>query len=244
LIEHWDGHRWSIKKNPRLGKDVQVFLNAVTCVRADRCYLVGQYANASTEGVLVERWNGRRWSVMPHVPNSRIPTSPGGYPASYWPYLSDVSCNSTSYCVAVGNDIFGQRQLVEHWNGRRWSVISSPDNFDPFAVACTYGHGCIATGAMNKRPALESIRATRTRVSRSSGAASRAFGDLTCPSATSCFAVAGHSIGHWNGRKWSLMHHPAVAGALSRVSCSSATSCLVLGGPTTHAEGGSTLKYG
>src|SRR5258707_68301 len=67
---------------------------------------------------LIEHWDGAHWSVV-HSPN--IGTSANG--------LSAVTAFSSSDIWAVGEDSNGKvgaRTLIEHWNGKQWSVVQSP----------------------------------------------------------------------------------------------------------------------
>jgi hypothetical protein len=69
----------------------------------------------------------------------------------------------------------------------------------------------------------------------------RAFNGVTCPRATSCWAVGDETasgvtrtlIEHWNGAKWSLTVSPSVPGSsdtfLSGVSCSARPDCWAVG---------------
>ena len=75
---------------------------------------------------LIERWDGRSWSVAA----SQITPGDG---------LSAVSCTTPTDCMAVGaNRTVGT--LVERWNGTRWSVVATPAQpygGQLFGVACT-----------------------------------------------------------------------------------------------------------
>ena len=68
---------------------------------------------------LIEHWNGRRWSRVPSPNVSRTQV------------LTSVSAVSARDAWAVGayftrNDEV-IRTLIEHWNGRRWSRVPSPN---------------------------------------------------------------------------------------------------------------------
>ena len=128
LAERWNGKSWSIVPVPgpsprssvpaaSIGIGSSPGLNGVTCVSATNCYAVGD----GLTGVLVEHWNGKSWSIV-SAPNPK-----GGFSAE----LSGVSCASPTHCAAVGDyatDANGlnAKQLVEQWNGSRWSIVASP----------------------------------------------------------------------------------------------------------------------
>jgi hypothetical protein len=72
---------------------------------------------------LVERWDGKAWSIVP-TPN--LSASIHDRPA-----LCNVSCTSaTTYWVAVGHSsatLTGTyRALIEWWDGTKWTTIPSP----------------------------------------------------------------------------------------------------------------------
>src|SRR5262249_9465555 len=65
-----------------------------------------------------EHWDGTKWSVVP----SPDPGAAGNH-------LYAVDAVSPNDVWAVGQELTGQVPdlgLVEHWNGLRWSVVSSP----------------------------------------------------------------------------------------------------------------------
>src|SRR5262245_16728346 len=64
-------------------------LAGISCVSASFCLTVGRYADAlRRDHSLAEEWNGRRWRVLPGVHGTN---------------LSDVSCTSTRFCMALGS---------------------------------------------------------------------------------------------------------------------------------------------
>jgi hypothetical protein len=115
LIEHWNGTSWSIVPSPGVSGSGR--LTGLAVVSASDVWAVG-YATGNT---LIEHWNGRAWSVVPS-PN----------PGPRGNALIGVIAVSASDIWAVGNQQFPAgdgvcaRPLTEHWDGRSWSVVSSP----------------------------------------------------------------------------------------------------------------------
>lgn len=76
---------------------------------------------------LIERWNGKKWSIVPS-PNL----------GTYANYLTGVVALSAKNIWAVGqyeNSINGPIQtLIEQWNGSSWNVVASPN------VGTTYNY--------------------------------------------------------------------------------------------------------
>ena len=140
--------------------------------------------------------------------------------------MSDVSCASTTWCVAVDGD---GNELS--WNGRGWARPRRIDRLGPLAaVSCVSRAFCVAVGS-----AVVMRTNGRWRAPRSDGP--RGFADVSCVSARFCVAVdTGGRAVRWNGHQWSA---PAVAGGggLLAVSCASSSSCLAVGKGSARWDG-------
>jgi hypothetical protein len=128
------------------------------------------------------------------------------------------------------------------------------------AVSCASKKDCVAVGQTMTAggkptpPLAESWNGTRWKllpVPLPAGGTGGNLADVSCPSATSCFAVGSYTYGSagqaslaeaWNGRSWKAVKLAAPAGesfpTLISVSCASARSCMALGSYST-ASGGS-----
>ena len=98
--------------------------------------------------VLVEHWNGSKWTIVqsPNVPKSHFSS------------LNSIACVSAKSCMAVGivAEAGGSNHpLTERWNGVRWSVETTPGpdaGSSPGAGAalagiyCAEDFGCSAVG--------------------------------------------------------------------------------------------------
>ena len=112
-------------------------LSAVSCNSASACLAVG-LSLVSRARSLAERWDGRRWSIIP-PPRSAEPSLG----------LRGVSCISRNDCLAVG----GGPALAEWWNGQSWKVQRPPGPVrDPagrivlVGVSCPSSSICYAVG--------------------------------------------------------------------------------------------------
>src|SRR5260370_519483 len=100
------------------------------------------------------------------------------------------SDSSQQYLGGGGNDSSNmQETLVEHWNGKAWSIISSP-NFAPSG---------------NTLAAISVVTAKDIW----------AVGTTTSASSTSGYQPL---IEHWNGTQWSTSSSPAISGRLFSVA--------------------------
>jgi hypothetical protein len=106
------------------------------------CVAVG--ATFSSDGQqshpLAERWSGSSWARMP-MPARPVNAS-----------RRDVSCRSTTSCVAVGvNTTSGGigAPIVERWNGSRWRVqrvAPKIEDGELAGIACPTRDRCVAVG--------------------------------------------------------------------------------------------------
>ena len=144
LAERWDGHSWSVQRTAQPRGTSVGELNGVSCASAADCTAVGdaepKFGNPET---LVERWDGKRWSIQPS-PN------PYGYAE-----LEGVSCPSTRACAAVGigwpGHALPRTPVAERWQGSGWSIQPLPRRSDAFdsglnGVSCTSANACTAVG--------------------------------------------------------------------------------------------------
>jgi len=118
LIEHFDGNVWSVVPSPSPGA-IQNILFGVAAITDSDVWAVGgeQDANGLWH-TLTEHWDGSTWSVV----NAVDAGSTGNQ-------FYAVKALATDDVYAVGQQAgaaFPNQALVEHWNGKAWSVVSSP----------------------------------------------------------------------------------------------------------------------
>lgn len=127
LIEHWNGHQWSIVKSPNRPARPLLpgnQLRGIAAISANNIWAVG----ISNDQTLIEHWNGTRWSII---------ASPNG--SQFGSRLFGVAARSASDIWAVGNyspqggENPPGNTLVEHWNGGKWSIVASPNVTGAFA---------------------------------------------------------------------------------------------------------------
>jgi hypothetical protein len=166
---------------------------------------VGAVGNKNTAS-LAERWDGSRWSIV------ATPADPDGLRS---PDLIDVSCVSSTDCVAVGESYLpsgasaagGAVSFAEQWNGARWSLLPAllPDGSVPFyprGVSCA-SSGCIVAGAAwdegaNSVAVIERWRGSTWSIDTAPippypGTQRSYFTAASCTSGTSCVAVGSAS---------------------------------------------------
>jgi hypothetical protein len=94
LIEMWDGTSWSIVPSPSKPSSDENILDAVACTDPSNCVATGHWsdANDTTDQTLIERWDGKSWSIVPS-PNTSTTLQNN---------LSGVTCSAQTQCFAVG----------------------------------------------------------------------------------------------------------------------------------------------
>jgi hypothetical protein len=144
---------WSLVPSARLTDAGQNYLDGVSCATGSgrarvtaTCFAVGSLISETGQTrPLIERWNGRGWSVV------ASPSKPHTIASA----LVAVSCATPKSCMAVGNSRTSAAPptvpLVERWNGSKWSVVPTPipkgstgTYLD--AVSCSTAKACIAVG--------------------------------------------------------------------------------------------------
>lgn len=118
LVEHFDGNVWSVIPSPSPGAQ-QNILFGVAAISDKDVWAVG--ADQDVSGLwhtLTEHWDGTAWSVV----NAVDAGSNGNQ-------LYAVRALASNNVYAVGQQAgsgFPNASLIEHWNGKSWSVVSSP----------------------------------------------------------------------------------------------------------------------
>jgi hypothetical protein len=219
LILHWNGRRWRQVPSPDpAGPSRGNFLGAVAATSARNAWAVGSYRNAGglnqQAQTLILRWNGQRWRKVA----SPSPGLPAGSSA-----LSGVAATSVASAWAVGDFFINgtDRTLAEHWNGRNWRVMRTPNPAGP-----------------NQPDTLAAV----TAVSRTNAwAVGELFDDEAFPPTQTL-------ILHWNGRRWAHVASPSPGAptrfsGLSGVAAASATSVWAVGAFFNGTAGQALIEH-
>jgi hypothetical protein len=169
-----NGRSWAVQRVPNPGSgtpDYENTLVSIGCGAKTSCWAVGFFGLANGHRVLnqVVHWNGRSWS-------RQLTSQPGGTTPTAQNELAGITCISARNCWAVGSYGGISRNQAQHWNGKHWILVRTPDPALPgavpvdelFSVRCTDGANCWAVGAQESP------------------------------------GVISNEILHWNGKKWSV----------------------------------------
>jgi hypothetical protein len=249
LAESTDGTGWYqgafVPRPPR--KSQYTYPNEVSCASVTasipRCLFVGEHYNWKGKVEQLAEWgNANNFAIV----DWRNP------PGTTWSGLDDVSCPTSTFCVAVG---FAGEKRYTHgtwftWNGTvmREKTIPEPPhshNSELGGLSCSTTTNCVAVGnyqnPAGKWRSYAEIWAngkwTIDITPNVRGQKASFFEGASCPSSTECVAVGlssgpgSHAFAEvWNGVTWSIAQLPARSDArLIGVSCPSLTACFAVG---------------
>ena len=177
-LAHWDGRRWTIMPftGPQDHATVATFfpsLNGVAAVSPASAWAVGAVIDpaGNNHGAIIEHWNGSRWSLVANPASS--PSSGGGL------YALKVISPANVWAVGRQENASGTIvPLVQHWNGKAWSIVPVPAGAAPSALS-----SISASGPKDVWAADDQLRP---------GSA-----DTAAP-----------LVEHWNGKTWKVMPLP------------------------------------
>jgi hypothetical protein len=118
LLESWNGSQWSIANIPQPGSVRDMLFGASALSPSDVWAVGDQEGQNGKFETLAEHWDGSSWSVIP-TPD----------PGSSGNHLYAIDAVSTDNVWAAGMQLNANspdQGLVEHWNGRKWSVVALP----------------------------------------------------------------------------------------------------------------------
>jgi hypothetical protein len=260
VAERWNGTKWSLA--PLSGSKSYSQLNQVACASTTMCFAVGQAVAllAGGQNTLIERWTGTSWAAMPS------PTPAG---INVYAELDSIACVGPADCTAVGSyyafkdsglsSQYGVA-LIEHWNGRSWTIVAKPalpktTNYSALsAVSCFSATDCNAVGYYSTYSEAhggatyllaEHWNGARWAIVPIPGPVVARFYAMACTSPTSCFTVGAANyktqlIERWNGAKWSIVTSPkpkaGTSSGLAGLSCVSTVDCTAVGSSSSAAQ--------
>jgi len=207
LIEHWDGTSWSIvpSPNPAVTGNSGDVLNAIAAAGPGDLWAVGWEHNVDENILLFEHFDGTSWSAV---------QPPSGGTEQFGTGIAAVAPNDV---WAVGTNAVATT-LAAHWNGRRWSLVSTPSLHD----------------GINPLNSLTGV----TVVASDDVWASGYEGNVNNQNFMTPYML------HWNGTNWSMELIPNRGGEGSRpngTTALSATDVWAVG--QTQELNGSILTY-
>jgi hypothetical protein len=209
----WTGTTWRAAPIKWPSGSADTSLSGVSCSSARACTAVGwfdtgsgcSYGGDPCEGEpLIERWNGRAWSIQTA---SQVFRGVG---------LASVSCPSSMSCFVIGALDTGSVPFAARWDGHVWSTQPTPTRHMPSGVipnspnvphairdlSCSSARTCTAVWEFTDRgvprPFAEQWngnKSTITKLPIPAGARSAGVTGLSCTSSVSCTAIGWDGAG-------------------------------------------------
>jgi hypothetical protein len=245
LAERWNGSTWAVQSTPTpTSRTLQggTLTGGVSCTSSTACVADGFSYSKSSMRLLGEGWNGHTWTAQPDATPVVAAESAG------------IACRWAKDCMAVGGRLSGMT-LAEHWNGRKWSALTTKHDGELIGVACPATGNCTAVGQNMGGKALAAHWNGKAWSDQSVASPDQfnALGGVSCTAVKDCVAVGtGGSVTssaldlaplaeHWTGGKWAVLTVPDPAPAgdaseLNSVSCTSATNCMAVGDYSDQAD--------
>ena len=128
LVAQWNGTAWSRVTVPQPSSDgLNSNLDAISASGPNDVWIVGTYEDEISSTFFPNEtyslhWNGSTWSVvpMPLVGSSNV---------NAFFQFNSIQVNSPTDVWAVGDrgvTDSSSSTLIEHWNGKAWSIVPSP----------------------------------------------------------------------------------------------------------------------
>jgi hypothetical protein len=253
LIEHWNGSQWTIVAGVNSDTNGNM-LSSIAAVSANDIWAVGTgplsppLGCGVASGVLIEHWNGSRWSSVPYA---QPPSSPYLYSFSSITAVASNDVWVVGGAVAYSTGSSGAfTPLIEHWDGSSWNIVSGPANGTTQGLtSVAAAGGAVWTVGQSEAPGgpgatqIEQWNGSQWSLvaSPSPGTLANALNGVTAISANDVWAVGSSSAGtlaeHWNGAGWSVTPSPNSAptdDVLNGVSGASSIDVWAVGSATNQ----------
>ena len=188
-------------------------LNATAAIAPNDVWAVGSAPSPSaSENVpIAEHFNGTSWSV---VPTAALPSGTTGE-------LFGVTAVASNNVWAVGMLSGGTTQLIEHWDGAKWSVAAAPSVSGSGwlnAVTAISANDVWAVGFSAGSDLIEHFNGTSWSVVPGPGLSCTDLFGVSGTASNDVWAVGVIGRGgnvhvlHWNGTAWSVVAAPSAYG--------------------------------
>jgi hypothetical protein len=222
LIEHWNGTAWKIipDANP---DNFQGIPTGISAASANDVWAVGSGLSNGQRGcgldnsILVEHWNGSRWSSVPFAKPTNAEFN--------FSFNSVVAVAANDAWIVGGYETIATKShaffapVIEHWDGARWSIVPSPTrstNRGFVGVAAVHGGPAWVVGQAELSngagpTVIEQWNASQWAAigSPSPGTLSNELNGITAISPKDVWAVGSSAGGtlseHWDGVSWRVV---------------------------------------
>jgi hypothetical protein len=250
LVEHWTGLAWTVvQSNPTDESGASDFFGVAVRSPAD-AWAVGAFLNGTIPQTLIERPVGRTWVQI-------ASPDPGGLTNTNDLFGVAITSARNAWAVGYYRNSTAARTLIEHWNGRTWRQVRSPNASSTVNVLDSVA-AISATDAWAVGAYINANHVVQTLIEHWNGTAwkrvpspdaggsgsSNALAAVAANSASNAWAVGHYFRGetmqslfeHWNGKTWKHVNspsldRPSVNGSLIGVTIVSAMDAWAVGSP-------------
>jgi hypothetical protein len=222
LIGHWTGSTWKnvSARYPKNSDDDALY--AVGALSPSDVWAVGTYEYpGDTDQPLAEHWNGSTWAIdNPLIPLNSVDVEILA--------ISAVSASNIWVAGQFGGNDFTEYTVVEHWNGRRWSIAKTLNPSVKYDQNYMDGVSALSDGSVWAVGSWESAKeGYETLVERAAGRSwtkvpspnspngyESSLASVDAHSSEDAWAVGSYALSteeqlplaeHWNGAEWSLV---------------------------------------
>ncbi len=234
-------------------------ISGLSCTSSTFCQAVG-FANSGSGSVALG-FSGSSWAlesiansssnyyaITCYSPNVciAIGTSADAYMNATWialtlvPFnenLTDVSCVSSSFCVAANNYYQGTNltESIYVYNGSSWSNQNfvSGDQID--SISCVSTSFCMAIATSNSNGKFTTVAVEFNGVNwvQQATLGSINLNDISCATSTFCVGVGNNNgsatVSVFNGSAWTTQQLASSSSDLTSISCTASNFCQTVG---------------
>ena len=238
--------KWKIRTLPNGAK--WGWLSGVSCPTEAACMSVGTYYDPSISP------EPNQMLAYQYANGSWVQTAVPLLAGESFPELAEVSCVTTSECIAVGHvTVSGHRlPLAAKWNGTSWARLSislpgGSENAELRGVSCAAVGDCVAVGSreiagkvwLNYSAHLSGETWFTLETPTNESASVSVIEDVSCVATSVCLGVGWYNPTSGGGsnpvrllmdaKGWSLQANTTGTGSLSGVTCKSLQFCMAVG---------------
>jgi hypothetical protein len=220
-------------------------LNGVAALSTNNVWAVGAYGNGNGSFTLMQHWTGTQWQVVasPNVKGSLADSLSG---------IVAIAANNIWAVGSYNNASNNSQTLIEHWNGSKWNIVSSPNVLSVgnslAAISAVSATDVWAVGSVSGANGFQTLMEhwNGSKWSIGSSSSTGRLAGVAAIASNNVWAIGSVSgtngiqtlIEHWNGSVWSVVRSSGPGRAiniLNGVTAISASNIWAVGEDTNSA---------
>ena len=176
LLEHFDGTKWTAVPLPHLKSGQTGALRGIGIISDSDIWVLGDSGTVVPTATVAMHFDGQKWSIVP------VPLTGQVHDVVFGQGVTAIATNDVWAVGGVSVNTGAEQTLTEHWDGKSWKIVASPNGGHP--------------GSTNRLAGIAAVSSSDV------WACGQTF-DTT----TSTFL---NLIEHWDGTRWTIS--PVAAG--------------------------------